>query len=227
MGLHYFIYMAEQQIPHDITEQFALAIPTDMATMELRQGVPVCTIDQALKLAAAFNDRFPGTGIHILPKNLMPAEGERGLFANAHAAFRAKILAAHGYASLEEVAALPKPEKDRFIELLFPRDGSTPDIIRLLEREPSPRCVDDLFAKCDPTNENGLTYLRTALEDTRVDLASLLTRMSQHMQIRSLFAGVYPDEPEELRESFMRCVDELMARMSQAPVGPVFVMVRT
>lgn len=178
--------------------------------------VPVCTVDQALRMVAAFNDLLR-ENVHILSSDWVPLDGEEHLFEHAHQVAQGAVLAARGITALEDVRGWPQEERTELCDELNRLIYARPEIIALVI-ENQPRCEGDLLALCDMDDPYNALYMRTALADARIDVGSVFMSMSDFTQLSDF---VPDDDPGRavLRRQFRSVVDFLHRQLGLGPIG--------
>ncbi len=204
------------------------ALTINRADVETIGSKRVCSLDNALRLVEEFNQLFPGgLPFTILGNEWIEASDESGLFENA---FDLKIEEAKKLLGLPAEVNLAEQSdemKRKFQSLVIPETGSyrTPNIVSLFQdgkvksREEVLALVDDGKAPLDRM------YIEACFRDSRINVASLLERMSHRMDTRDIFPEAHP-ETGEVRDGFRQLIAEVFEQFDLGEVGPPFLIVR-
>lgn len=203
--------------------------------IERRNGTPVCKLDVALRLIKEFKKLFPGSPLSIMTMEWVSREDEKLPFDKAYDLVRMAIARESGIpeencsfeTSFERRKEWTTERRLEWIRLLFGPD-SRPNILQEFgEDSEGNGNIENLFAKIDDKSDPfGRLFITTALTDARIDIGSLLRRMSSRIDVRSLFAEIYEGETESMRIAFKRLIDQLLGTIGLEKAKPDFVVIK-
>lgn len=198
--------------------------------VEMRGGKPVCTLENALRLIAEFHRIFPDKyRMEIMGHEFVKRDDEKEIFDHAYDVVRQAVFSANGL-SPDTISHTIEPDEFKYaiIELIFGIKSNRPQVQVYFAHSRAKVSVDELIDSVDDEKDPyGKLYLRTAIEDVRIDIGELMKRMVHFVDAEVLFArpSVLAEKVQQSAD-FRAVVDNLRGRIGLPAVGPSFKIVR-
>ena len=111
--------------------------------------------------------------------------------------------------------------------MLFPRSEaySTPNIVSLFQDRKVTTTAEVLALVDDEKGPLDRVYIEACLRDARINVHTLLTRMSQRMDLRDMFPDTYT-ETDDVRDGFRKMVDQIMGLLGFGPVQSAIAVIK-